>query len=598
MTGATVGPSQRRVTALRLAFGGIGAAVLVLGYIGLRQYLRSYPAYGHGFLDIAYDDLQLFVLGADPLQQGGTIPPALQVARFGAPLVTLLAVIEAVRLLFADEVYRLRARRSRGHAVICGDSTVARTLAVRLRDEGRRVVVIRSQPTGPLELRRPGILGVEGDATDSDVLRAAGIEHAELVYAATESSTTNVSIAFAASRLLSGREAPAAIYAQVHDADLCISLQARRLGLARPPGPRLDFFNVDDLAARVLITRERLADSTTDAPRLLIAGGSAFARALLVEAARRWRLYAAPGKRPLTVNYVADDASATLTVLSNRYPFLNETCRITAYDVPLPILLAASVLDEPHDRAFICYRDEEEGLRIALTTHGLWYGGFRSVVVPFDRLASLTAAFHGGTGEPLFDEVRGTLRLFPLVEAACERVLTGEDLVERLARLIHERYVLAHRRQADLDLNGGDPDGGDPDWAAVEWADLDDEGRRMNRSQAADIGAKLEEIGCSVVPRTGVHSPFTLTAAEIDQLARREHERWKREREASGWRFGAARSDELRLNPYLADWESLSEECRARNYDTISETPHLLADAGFDIVRVFNKRAELVRTDR
>jgi hypothetical protein len=564
------------VTVHRLLFGGLTATVLILGYYGLGQYLPEHPAYARGVFDIAYDDIQLFVLGSDPLQDGGSVPLALQLARFGAPMVTLLAVVETIRVLLANEVNRIRTRRSRGHAIVCGDSTTARTIAARLHTDGQRVVLVRSRPISQLELRGRELFGVTGDATSPEVLRGAGIAHAAVVFVATDDSSMNVAIAQAAARLMRKHSSSAAIYVQIHDPELCVSLRARRLGLAQTTGPKLDFFNVDELAARVLFDQDPLPVRAGQPPRLLIAGGSEFARAVLVESIRRWRLQDSPDK--LMVTYVADNARATLTMLNNRYPFMSEACDPTGYEVPLPVLLAAPILAESYDRAFISYRDEQETLKIALSTHGLWYGRFRKVVVSLDRLAGLSSAFDGRSGSQLLDEVRGSLWLYPYVEAGSDPALISEDLVERLARLIHDRYLLSRRQQGDADA------------ALVDWDNLDAERHRANRSQAAHIGVKLRSIDCVVIPRSAVRNSFTFTDDEVEQLAESEHQRWLKEHQRPGLRY-AGSGDSPR---YRANWAELPDDARQINRDAVLSLPAILADAGFDIVRESQVNVHLV----
>jgi len=568
--------TSRQPTVAALWAGALlGLTTIVLGYWGFYQYLPAGGSYDRGIVDVTYAVLQLFVMGSDPLQAGGHVPVALQVARLTAPAVTLIAVIETARLLLSDQAGRLRARRARGHAVVCGDSSAARSLVLRLRALGRRVVTVRAVPVEPVDIRGTELLTITGDASDPDVLRGAGVEHADVVYAATDDSAANVSIAVAAGRLTEPRSVPTAVYAQVHDQELCIALQARRLTVAQPPGLRLDFFNVDELAARVLFLRDPLDPDTPTVPRLLIAGGSPFARAILVEAARQWRLRNGTARGRLVVDYVADDARAALAVLQNRYRFLPEVCQANPYELPLPILFAGKVFTEPHERAFICYPDEEQGLKVALTTQRLWHGQCRSVLVPLIHLAGLATAFHGPHGVPLLDEIGGALRLYPLVEAACDPTIIGEDLLERLGRLIHEHYLVGCQRRGEAVPTG----------ALADWADLDDEHRRANRAQAADIGSKLHAIGCVVLPCVGIGIPFAFQDDEVELLAEREHRRWKAQQEREGWRPAHQRDDRRRLSPYLVDWELLTEDLRRKSRDAVRDTTAILADAGFDIVR-------------
>ncbi|GAA1753287.1 NAD-binding protein [Luedemannella helvata] len=571
------------ITKSVVTFAFLAAASFVLGFIGLHRHLP-----GESLLNLFYFDLQLFVLGPDPLQDNTDgLPVSLQIARFAAPAVAIFAVIETGRVLIFAEYQRRRARRASAHAVVCGDSPVARTLVAQLRAANRTVVVVAERLVGTAESRQRGLMTVVGDAGDPDVLCAAGVPSAEVVYVALGDSAVNLSVAVRASQLAEGREVPLAVYAHISDPELCVSLQARRLGLPQPPGVRLDFFNVDDLAARVLFERQPLPTFGERPTRILIAGGSRLAEALLVQAARHWRVSGGAAHPILAVDFVAPQADAAVGALTARYPFLRRTCKITPVPVELTIALAGGALRTPHDRTFLCYRDENHGLKMALTTHRLWHGRPGSVFVPLYQLTDLSVAFDGGGTYPLLDQVQGRLRLFPMIQAACDPVLIGEDLVERLARLIHEHYVLNSRRAGD----------GPADSELVDWEHLDAERRRANRDQAHDIGSKLSAIGCVVVPRIDGGPLFEMTEAEIDRLAELEQQRWKQAKERDGWRYGPTRDDALRRSPYLLDWAEMPEEDRRKNRDAIRDLPDILADGGFEIVRLTKRQPDAQPVD-
>ncbi|MBO4208167.1 RyR domain-containing protein [Micromonospora echinofusca] len=558
---------------LRLTFAVVALVSLVIGYIGLAQYVSRNPEFHGRPLDLLYYDLQLFVLGTPPLDEGsGRIPLLLDIARFTAPAVTVYAFIEAGRLLFAAELRRLRIRQARDHVIVCGDGMVADILTRRLRATGDRVVQV---PSGSVVTGRDPF-GLAGEAGDPEVLHAAGISRARALYACTDDSATNTAIALAAARR--GRHRPLAVYAQVSDPELCLALQARHLGLAEPSGTRLDFFNIDDLAARKLLNEAPLVPTHGGPPRVVVLGATTFGRAVLVELARRWRVRDPQPRSPVPIALVDADATGAATELSHRYPFLSRVCRIVPFDGGLAELLADPVFPLPPDRVFICDDDEERALKTALTAEQLWHGGPGSVVVRLDRLASLRAAFDSRPGDhQVLDDLSGTLRLYGVANAACDPELIGDDLVERLARVIHESYVLSRRR------HGEDP-ARNP--ALVGWEDLPETLRQANRSQAEDIGRKLRELGCALSPRVGSGAEYALAESEIEQLAVLEHQRWLKERSAAGWRYAEQRDDARRLHPALRTWEDLHEEMRERNHDAMRELPAILAEAGFRIVRV------------
>ena len=315
------------------------AVAFVCGNFGFREYVQ--PPYEKGFLSTTYYTLQLFVFGSDPLQQGGDIPLMLEIARYTAATVTLIALFETARLLLTDRLRKLRISHRQGHVVICGESPVARALVHQFRAAGRDVVSIR-----PSDTDHPH--DITGDATDARVLRDAGVPQADVVYAAAARSADNIAVAVAAARLAEGRELrPLAVYAEVHDPELCVSLQARRLAVAQPPGLRLDFFNLDELAARALFRGQPLDGGRPQ--RILIAGGTPMAKAILVEAARQWRTRRGDPAARLRVDYVCDDARVQLGVMRRRYPVIDGTVDATAYDkVPFAVLMSAQL--RPYDR--------------------------------------------------------------------------------------------------------------------------------------------------------------------------------------------------------------------------------------------------------
>ncbi|PZF97392.1 RyR domain-containing protein [Micromonospora deserti] len=585
MTGPVSGSYRPAGRLLRAVFGVIGLVALVLGFVGFQRLLRDRPDAEHDLYDVIYFDLQLFVLGAEPFQEPGPYPWQLQVARFAAPLFTLLAVAEAGRLLLAAEIRRLRARRARGHAVVCGDSQFAQMLADRLFADGARVVVVRSEPFGPLEYRRRRYLGVTGDPTSDEVLRGAGLPRARTIYACTGDDDRNHAIANAASRLLQDRRHPARVYVQVHDPEMCLSLQARRLGAAGSSRLRLDYFHVDDVAARALHRHHPLPAGPGRPTRLLIAGEGSFRRAVLVETARHWRQRRAeaPAVPPLHVDLVAPDAHAEFAVAAARHPFLHTACEVTPHDLDLAGLVETRMLDSGYDRIFICDPDERTGLRLVLDTPALWQGAESSVFVPVYRQAALAAAFHGDRRHDLLDEVHGKLRLYPVLTRACDAELIAEDLTERLARQIHEQYLRSQRR-----LGARDGDGP----AMVDWSRLPESLRRANRAHVQDIAAKLVNLGCVVAPRHGTAGGAAHRAASeaiedrIDELARLEHDRWCRERRGEGWLFGEPRDDARRRHPALRPWDELPEDVREKNRDEIRALPDVLSDAGFEMIRL------------
>ena len=145
---------------------------------------------------------------------------------------------------------------------------------------------------------------------------------------------------------------------------------------------------------------------------------------------------------------------------------------------------------------------------------------------------------------------------------------------EALARAIHERY-----RKADT----GKRAAGDP--AMARWEDLDEGLKESNRRQADHIPAKLKAVGCDFTPATGKAAPVKFSPAEIETMARMEHERWVAEKRLAGFSPGA-RDNAAKTSPYLGPWDELDEKVRDMDRQAVREIPELLASAGFEIYRL------------
>ena len=115
------------------------------------------------------------------------------------------------------------------------------------------------------------------------------------------------------------------------------------------------------------------------------------------------------------------------------------------------------------------------------------------------------------------------------------------------------------------------------------WEDLPDHLKQANLAQAADIGTKLETIECAVIPESATNPDFAFSEAEIELLAKLEHQRWVDERKGQGIVYGPVR--EGNKHPDLVDWQYLSESAQNKDRDAIRELPMILWQAGFQILR-------------
>ena len=121
----------------------------------------------------------------------------------GSALYTLGVLLETlVEGRLTDRLERRRTLRRiaamQDHIIVCGWGRVGRTITDHLRGAGRGVVVIENDPQ---RAAGSGESTVEGDATDDEVLRAAGIERASALVAALSNDSDNLFVTLSARSL-------------------------------------------------------------------------------------------------------------------------------------------------------------------------------------------------------------------------------------------------------------------------------------------------------------------------------------------------------------------------------------------------------------
>jgi hypothetical protein len=555
----------RPITSTRLLFLVMVAVALGSGYWGLRLFIDSLPAesqanLGRNPLNLFYYDLQLFVLGSKPLEGPGTYNSWLYVAMFAAPAATVLALYEAARALFAGQLQRWRMRRRQGHAIVIGDTTAARELVSRFA---------------------PGTVHHVPEFSP-EALDAAGVAGARVVYACADDSdngVVNVVIAQAAAAARQGKRPPAErrrVYAQVSTANLALGLRARWLGGLHGDTPDVDFFNIDELAARGSLRPNDFLVAEGVQPHIVVAGLSAFGRAVLVEYGRLWPVRSGRAGTTVKVTVAGAEQSEVDSLVRQWRPIFDD------FEFELVDGELSTVVTDPPHRTFVCYDDENRALVAALTAAQLWQSGPDSVVIRLDRLAAhdvfAPAAESGQHDRPsLLDNVRGTLRFIGVTREACQPEIIGQDLLERLAENIHLGYLTQQARHRNMVM-----------WDRPQmrpWDVVDDDTRSANYDPARDVGTKLGMIGATVAPRVGAVAEFSFTPAEVELLAQHEHKRWCAERTRRGWTRGP-RDNVAKKHPSLVSWEALSEDDKEKDRDAVRGLVDALGAVGLCIVRL------------
>jgi voltage-gated potassium channel len=91
--------------------------------------------------------------------------------------------------------------RLREHTIICGYGRMGSVLAQSLKARTRSLVIVENNTKRVHEARAAGFLAIEGDATEEDVLMAAGIERASVLAAVLHDDASNVFLTITAHEL-------------------------------------------------------------------------------------------------------------------------------------------------------------------------------------------------------------------------------------------------------------------------------------------------------------------------------------------------------------------------------------------------------------
>lgn len=554
-----------------VVLSGLWLAVAALGWWGMAG--KSPPGTPYSTWDRVYAVPDLFSLGF--ANDYAALDWRIQAARFLGPLVTASTFLQASALIFREQVDRVRGRLARDHVVVCGLGEKGLRLAGSFREAGRRVVAVEAdgQSAAVAAARSRGAAVVLGDAADPAVLRQAGVARAAEVVAVCDDAT-NARIA-ALVRTADRPPGAPSLHCAVHlrDPQLCHLLRSEALEDATDR-VRLEFFNVEQRAARAWLAAEPvLSPPDGRPPYLVVLGVGPLGQNVVVAAGQRWADEAAGGDR-LPIVLVDPEAGGRLQALRLRHPSLATFCDVTAVDLDLdrPAPDAVDSFTEllgsgRVTAVLVCLEDEAAALSAALSVRQVLGARPATVLVRTTTEAGLGVLLDVGRSAV-------PVRAFSPLDRTCTAEAVAGGTHEQVARAFHEDYLARARR----DGVGG--------VAVVPWEELPDGLRESNRRAAAGLAGGLHEVDLDLIPLyrwddAGQH----LTEDEVEALARREHERWAEERRRDGWRWGERRDDAARTNPLLVPWDELSEADRERNRQAVRELPATLARAGFDIVR-------------
>lgn len=555
---------------LGFVVGSLTVAALALGYVGHRQTAGA----GLSAADALYGSLQLFVMESS-LAPG--VPLPLNIARFLAPLVVGYIAAEVLLALFREQVELARVRMLRRHVIVVGLGDKGRRLAFALRAEDHRVVVIERNPENPSlrGCRERGIPVLRGDGSDAAVLRRAGVGRAGFLFLSAGPDADNLAIAGTARRLSARRRRTLTTIAHLDDLTLWRLLRAEAVAASEvATGMRLEFFNVVEAAARKLLSRHPPLDpegeAGADRAEVWVYGESRLAEAFVAQLAREVLAESAHDRFDVTL--AGPGARRTHERLVSTDRGLEDLLEIQAVDIEdldeLDLLARAG----SRRSTYIFLERETAGMEAALRLAPHQSRDHRVVVAVEDPDVGVIDAVRSPRG------ALGRVEVFDVLSAALSDDVLFGGVNESLARAKHEHYVDKERERG---IDGAE----NP--SMVPWEELSDDLRDSNRSFADGVGEKLEALDLALVPaalRTIGAPELPLAEEDLEELARREHDRWVEDHERRGWTYAAgSRNPDRKTHPLLVPWSELPESEREKDREPVRELPVLLHRAGLDI---------------
>jgi TrkA-N domain len=580
---------------------------LVLGTLGFHHHalLHDSPI---SWLSSLYLSLQLFVMNSGGV--AGPIPLTLEVSRFLAPALTAGGIFLALWEPLNQNYLLFKVRFWKDHIIVCGLSKKAELLIYdHIKHQGKDIHIVVIEPNtehGSIsQMRKKGVIVLEGNATDEDMLHKANILHARVLLALTNDEKINIHVAQKATHIYN--QYPAAllpdtilqvvlhiddfytmnVFKEFHEKAVPDNIEFRK------GGSKIDYhvFSIYQLAAIFMIDNfspdKYVSLTNLDDPpaHLLIMGDNLAAQYLILEAAQMYH-FANLKKTRITV--VADDITEISSSINSLYPFLGKTVDIRYiakndfFVNPCPI---------PCDEISVCFLAlDDDGksvyysrkLRQLLFSQGIKsresslrsfnrYADFEKSIPPIKVLLPRNTALVTIFKDVAFELQALNIELINMDDEICNKKTIVDNRKEEdfIAKHIHYEWAKSQAAKNKTALSS----------MQEEWDRIKDSQKDSNRLPARHLFIKLRYVNADLSDLdSGEELDFNTLEADIwDQIARMEHNRWNAEKYINGFveiegvkdkDLGNFMKGNLKCHWDLVLFDDLSAETQA--YDTFT----------------------------
>lgn len=574
--------------------GMIALIAIALGYIGFNKYFIALGESRSPF-DIFYFTLQLFVMESGSISS--PLSWELEVARWLAPTVAAYTFVRAIAVIFHEQLQLLRVRFINDHIIICGLGRKGLLLVKRFSALGYKVLVIEQDEGNDMidQCGEEGVMVLIDSATDPNLLRRARVHKANHLISVCGDDGVNAEVAVRARELVGDRKGKVlTCIVHIVDPQLCLLLRQQEIGTGSVDAFRLEFFNNFNSGAREWLKEYPAFDETTGKvydnwPHLLIVGIGRMGESLIVQMAKEWKDISTSIKEKLHITIVDKMAASKLESLCVRYPRLENVCDLIPLQMNIesPEFHKVDFLFDNQKKCnitnvFVCLDNDSAALSAALILYDRLRKYQIPIVVRMTHDAGLASLLRG---EKVSGDSFEGLSAFGLLDKTFKPELLFEGTHEILACAIHESY--RNKQEEKGETSGTNA-------SMVPWDELPENLKESNRRQSDHIGIKLRAIGCAIAPMTDWDAePIKFSRAEVDLMARMEHERWMTERLHAGWTFKEGEKNvKKKTSPDLIPTEELTKGAIELDYNPVEELPLYLAKVGFQIYRLRKKSKE------
>jgi len=580
---------------------------LVLGTIGFHQYgiLHENPL---DWLSSLYLSLQLFTMESG--SASGPLPLLVEISRFLAPTLTAGGIFFALWEPLNQNFLLFKLRFWKDHIIVCGLSKKAELLILdhlKQKADSAHVVVIElnADHESISYLRKQGVIVLEGNAIDENMLHKSNILKAKALLALTDDEKVNIQIAHKATEIYN--QYPATLLPDhvlqviLHIDDfytMNVFKEFHEKAIPEDPefrkgGSKIDYhaFSIYQLAAIFMIDHfspdKYVSLTGADDPpaHLLILGDNLAAQYLILEAAQ---MYHFANLRQTRITLVADDVSGIAEKITSLYPFLEKAVDLSYLNTNDFFVDQCPV---PCDEISICYLaldDDGESvyysrkLRQHLFTQGASskassigsfsrYADFENAFPPIKVLLPRNTALVNIFKDVAIEMEALNIELINMDDEVCNKktIVDNRRVEDFIAKHIHFEWAKSQAARNKTRVGS----------MQDEWDKIKDSQKDSNRLPARHLFIKLRYVNADLSDQpVGEELDFNTLEPEIwDRIARMEHNRWNSEKYINGFvrvdgvgdkNLGNFLKGKLKCHWDLIPFDNLDEQTQA--YDTFT----------------------------